>query len=396
MMSCQIEKIGSTCVGCGACAAACPFDCIAMAEDDHGFRHPLIDHDRCCSCGKCGNACPALTPMPKDSILSVWWAYTSNTVLRLSSSSGGVFGELAHEVIAGMHGIVIGAVFDAQSKAVYHYVAETLDELPMLLTSKYVQSNISREVFQKVKRALQENTTVLFCGTGCQIAGLKRYLGNLQRSEYLYTVDVVCHGVPSPGLFRKWLAYVEESQGQRVCSIIFRDKKSGWTSYSVTYEFENGKHFSHLASEDWYMRAFLNNASLRPSCFDCIAKGACGSDLTLGDYWGIRSHHPQVSNALGVSCVIVHTENGSKLISSVGRSTPIGESSIDCVASGNSSVARSSRPFAEYEEFQGLVADGRQIENIMTAYRFRRPIYRRALSIAAALANAWRIRREAR
>lgn len=356
-----------------------------MEEDASGFVRPCVDEPACISCGACDRTCPQLRQREGDGVERVLWAQSRSAEELRSSSSGGVFGVLARDVLS-RGGVVVGAAYDGRPERVCHVVVETMDGLSALQSSKYVQSVVSREVYHAVRGALREGREVLFSGTACQVAGLRSFLGDREASDRLLCVEVVCHGVPSPLLWRKWLDRCGEEFGSQVCSVAFRDKRTGWSSYSITYACEDGSSHSHLASDDWYLRSFLNNASLRPSCASCRSKGHCGSDVTLGDFWGYDG--PGLRNKVqryGVSCVIVRTERGLRALERVRDALECGTSTFDVAAAGNPALVESSRPHARHEDFMRSLAQGRSCDELMIDFPFARPLSAKVLSRAAAL-----------
>ena len=189
------------CCGCSACMQVCPKQCITMVRDAEGFLYPTIDYARCVNCGICRNSCPILNAKQREETVdAAYAAYVNDDNIRLNSSSGGIFSSLAESIID-QHGIVFGAALDKEQH-VYHRSINTIEDLQLLQGSKYVQSTIG-ETYKEVKVYLDNGITVLFTGTACQISGLKHYL----HKDYanLYTVDVLCHGTPSPKLWERYL-----------------------------------------------------------------------------------------------------------------------------------------------------------------------------------------------
>ena len=324
----RIASLGDACCGCGACAARCPKGCIAMEPDAWGFPHPAIDSSACVGCGACDAVCPALNVPGDDGCASAIWAKAHDADLLDRSSSGGVFGLLASNVLS-RGGVVAGAAWADGCRELRHAVVGDESDLDPIMRSKYVQSSVGREVYKGVRAVLREERPALFAGTACQVAGMRSYLGRLADSDLFLGVDVICHGVPSPVLWRRWFAHVEARERGEVHGVNFRSKTTGWLSYSVVYEYMTEKDGAPRTSstrfaDDWYMRAFLRNASLRPSCLGCPFKRRCGSDVTLGDYWGIQRQHPDVPVEGGVSAVICNTAKGVESISSVAGSMDTG------------------------------------------------------------------------
>lgn len=370
----EISSLGEACCGCGACAARCPRGCIAMEPDACGFPRPAIDADACVGCGACGAVCPVLNLPGEDRVERALWAKAGDAALLDRSSSGGVFGLLARDVLS-RGGVVAGAAWADGCRELRHVVIEREDDLDPLMRSKYVQSSVGRDVYEGVRDALRAGRHALFSGTACQVAGMRSYLGALADSDMFLGVDVICHGVPSPGLWRRWLGYVEGREGGEVHEVNFRSKITGWLSYSVMYEYitekDSASRFSaNKFADDWYMRAFLKNASLRGSCLACPFKRRCGSDVTLGDFWGVQRQHPEVSVDGGVSAVLGNTRKGAGAASRITESMTVGDSSVEKVVSGNPALVRPVQPFADRVEFLSSLAEGVPIPEMMRRWDF--------------------------
>ena len=298
------------CVGCCGCESICPVDAITMKPNQEGFLYPKVDEETCILCGKCLKVCPTqqlLTPVPRP---EKGYAVQGDEAAQQDSSSGGVFPLLAEAMLA-RGGYVAGAVYDKDFQ-VKHKVSNKREDIFEMRSSKYVQSN-SRGVFAEVQRLLEQNQEVLFTGCVCQIAGLKAYLGK----EYpkLYTADVVCHGVPSPEVYRSYLKEHERKAGS-IEEINFRKKQAlGWKS-GVYIRFKGGKMYI-AKGYDPYMAVFLNDWSLRKSCYQCEFKQAKYADLTLGDFWGIGQLDTEIEKEKGVSVVTVNSVKGSTLLGDI-------------------------------------------------------------------------------
>ena len=318
------------CCGCAACVNICPKQCISMQEDREGFLYPVIDTSLCIDCKLCEKVCPVIHQTEKRTPLENYAAMNPNEQVRLASSSGGIFTLLAEAIIE-EDGVVFGARFDTDWNVIHDYT-ETKEGLVAFRGSKYVQSQVG-DCFSKVKSFLQTGRKVMFTGASCQIAGLKHFL----RKEYdnLFTVDVICHGVPSPQVWRKYLNEFVAPQGgknsvlthpknrkKKIENIDFRSKSSGWKKFSFALTLseatadgaKNTVLRSALFSEDAYMNAFLTNLSLRPSCYTCPVKaGKSGSDITIGDFWGVENVLPELDDDKGCGAVLIYTEKGKKL-----------------------------------------------------------------------------------
>lgn len=240
-------------------------------------------------------------------------AYNNSDNIRTSSSSGGVFAALAETVLSN-NGVVYGALmhYDKSGEAeCKHYECTSFSDLHRLQSSKYLPSN-TEGVFEKVKNSLTQNKTVLFCGTPCQTAALKCFL--YKDYDNLYTVDFICHGVPSPKLLKKVVK--ENNMSGEIC-VNFRDKANGWDKYAFVLRDENGNEYKKQGNKSVYMRLFLTDMYLKPSCYNCQYKGVerNNSDITLGDFWGVEKYWGIDDSVLfgGISVVICQNEKGMKL-----------------------------------------------------------------------------------
>lgn len=341
-MTVVLEK--QKCTGCSACAAVCPKKCITMQSDSEGFLYPLIDEAQCVDCGACKAACPVLTKSEQvEATPEAFVAVGSDTEVRLSSSSGGVFTVLAEKILD-EGGVVFGAAFDDEFKVV-HKAVEEKSELSLLRGSKYVQSEIG-DSFEEVKRYLKDGRKVLFSGTPCQVAGLKSYL----KTDYdnLICLDFICHGVPSPDLWKRYVEYCELKNGSKLKTASFRDKTESWGSFSMRLEFENGSVQCNNLSRDLYLRAFLSDVALRPSCYECGFKTIGRmADITLADYWDVSKIHPEMFDNKGTSLLLIHSEVGQKLLDAVGDRMTLKPTDLERALKSNSAAVKSAaRPVA--------------------------------------------------
>lgn len=304
-------KEKKNCCGCRACATVCVKHCISMQADEEGFLYPIVDKDACSNCDLCEKVCPVINQSESRKPLKVYAAKNKNEEIRRQSSSGGIFTLLAEKVIE-EGGVVFGARFD-DNWDVIHSWTDTIEGIAAFRGSKYVQSTIG-DTYREAKDFLKQGRNVLFSGTPCQIAGLKKYI----RKDYdnLLTVDVVCHGVPSPKI---WKEYLESLQLSNIGAISHKDKSTGWRGYSFSVKDTYGKIvYTEKACDNKYLSAFVRNYILRPSCFSCPAKaGKSLADITLADYWGIEHFVPQLDDNKGTSFVCSNTQKGVMIVDSL-------------------------------------------------------------------------------
>lgn len=302
----------SDCCGCTACAQVCPCQAITMNPDEEGFLHPLINSEKCIDCGKCLRSCPINARMKDDTQrapLKVYALRTKDDNILYQSSSGGAFYSVAVEIVR-QGGVVVGAAYDKKLDVV-HRMVEKVQDLQQLMGSKYVQSKMG-DIYLQVKDILDAGQRlVFFTGTPCQVDGLKHFLG--KDYPQLLTADVVCHGVPSPMIYRDYLQLAEQKGLKGLASINMRNKKYvGWnpiTSWGCQY-----KDGSYIVDDSRILawgRIFLSELVSRPSCHNCkYANMKRPGDLSLADYWDRRHRHDELYNRKGTSLVLVNSERG--------------------------------------------------------------------------------------
>ncbi len=329
------------CTGCAACKEKCPKSCIYMMKDEEGFLYPQIDTNICVNCGLCQRVCPALNK-PKDEIYkelpSAYAVVNKNENIRMKSSSGGVFSLLAKEVLKN-NGVVFGTAFDETFQVITKCI-EAERDIEEIYGSKYVQGS-TNESYILAERFLEKGTMVLYTGTPCQIAGLKSFL----KKEYdnLYTQDIICHGVPSPLVWDKYLKWRKKEADSDIKRVSFRDKRLGWQRYSILFEFVNRTRYVNVLNYDPYMQGYLGHLFLRPACGSCSFKQLQRqSDITLGDFWGIDTLLPTMSDNKGTSLVCVHSNKGYKLLEKIKEDAVIQEVDFARAVEHNRSYLRSS------------------------------------------------------
>lgn len=279
-----------------------------MQEDDEGFKYPHVDARLCVNCGLCEKVCPYLNsyPIPEEKPVS-FACKTKDDELRVKSSSGGLFTVLASKIIL-EGGVVFGAKFDSDWNVIHAYT-DTVEGLADFRGSKYVQSDMG-DCFAQVKDFLKAGRKVMFTGTPCQVAGLNHFLQ--KKYDNLFTVDFVCHCVPSP---KVWKRYLEEvKRNTTITHVSFRDKSEGWARYGLSVTSRDGFLAKGNHHENIYMKAFLSNLTVRPGCTNCPARFyKSGADITIADCWGFNEYHPELNDNKGMSLALLLTEKGARL-----------------------------------------------------------------------------------
>lgn len=342
-----IEQI-QNCTGCGACENICPHRAISMRENSEGFLYPQISAEKCIQCGLCYTRCPSEHAAYENAADPACYAAMASDELRRDSSSGAAFPMLAEYVLES-GGYVCGAAW-GRGNAVEHIIISDAAELYRLKGSKYVQSKIG-DVYRQIRGLLQEGKFVLFSGTPCQVAGLKAYLGRAY--DKLLTVDIVCHGAPSPAVYRKYIRGLVQEADEEVLHTNFRDKVDGWKSAHTITTTTSAAVYSYAAKQDAYMQAFLCNMSLRKSCAQCpFAKLPRQGDITLGDFWGIKRYSRRLNDTKGVSLVLVNSPQGKRYAEILReRAKVFEEVPLKYGIKGNACLVRSSVPHADREGF---------------------------------------------
>lgn len=294
------------CTGCSACSEGCPQNAITMSQNAEGFLYPTINESKCVDCGLCHSICEKYDRVECTIPMLSYSAYAKSPSQRAGGSSGGIFGVIAEQVLK-EGGTVFGAVFDAATQKVMHTSSVTTS-LSQMKRSKYVQSD-TKNTFSETKRLLKAGKKVFYVGTPCEIEGLLSFLG--AEHENLLTMDFICHGVPSPGFFSDTIAYYETMKRQKVVDFTFREKNLGWRKQSVNIYFENGEKIAKRSTDHYYYYCFLQNYTLRRSCFSCDRYKKHLSDITVADYWTVPK---EKDDDKGISLIHVNSEKGKRVL----------------------------------------------------------------------------------
>lgn len=326
----------SKCSGCYSCMNICPKSCIEMKVDEEGFWYPQVDKEKCIECGLCKKKCPILNNMSIENTPHAYACYNKDEKIRKESSSGGIFTLLASYIIDN-GGIVYGAAFN-QNFEVEHIEVTNKQDLNKLRGSKYVQSKLGN-TYSKIKEYLNQNKLVYFSGTPCQIDGLLCFLN--RKYDNLICQDFICHGVPSPKVWQKYLNERNKQFCNKPKNINFRNKKYGWESFDMCIEYENYT-YNEIHEKDTFMQVFLKDLCLRPSCYDCYSKSLHrNSDITLADFWGIKEVCPEMYDNKGTSLVFINSNKGEKIFDKISKDIKYQDVDINRVAKYNTAVYRS-------------------------------------------------------
>lgn len=358
-----------------------------MTPDAQGFLYPLVDEACCTDCGLCQQACPVIDRATGDGVPISHACRAVDEGIRGSSSSGGVFTLVAQKTLDD-GGVVFGAALTDDLRVVHEYV-ETTEGLTRLRGSKYVQSAMGRS-YWTVKALLGEGRPVLFSGTPCQVSGLKSYLGGSLSN--LLCIDFVCHGVPSPRVWSLYVQFQEKQHGSRIHEVSFRNKAEGWRRYSIRLKFDDGTEYRGMPTLDPYMRAYLGDICLRPSCYACKFKGLSrDSDITLADFWGIERVLPGMDDDRGTSLVLVNSEAGQDVLNAVADGMDCVRVELDSAIKHNPAAVSSAVRHPEHDSFYRNL--NRLAFDQLVGKYCSVPIVKRARKV---LGRVWRLLRRCR
>lgn len=346
----MIDKFDkTTCNGCKACKDICPTSAIHYEIDNEGFWYPKVDYDKCVSCGLCVKHCPDKTLVTRNKEQpEVKAAWSKDDKVRLASTSGGMFYELARVILLN-GGYVAGCVYDRDFKGAHHTAIHSIDELPPLMVSKYVESD-TEGVYPTVRSLLEQGEEVLFVGSPCQCAGLYSYLN--RDYEKLIVVDFLCRGANSPKAHRKYIEYLETKYGAEITSLRSKDKRNGWERFGQSAVFANGREYFADHREDLRVVAYHHgNLMARPSCLACKFKTIPRlSDLTLGDFWGIDASEVNDIDK-GISLVFINSKKGQNLWNALSDRVSFIDKTLEDAKRGNGAIYRSASCSKNRETF---------------------------------------------
>lgn len=367
------------CTGCSACAIACSQNAIDMRADHEGFLRPHVDAKLCVRCGACEKVCPCIRSVEPVVPRKCYAVKAVDSESQLKSSSGGLFFEVARFFILSKHGIVYGCAYDSDLVA-SHIRVETIEELERLRDSKYVQSDQTWALRDAV-RTIRSGREVLYSGTPCQIAGLKSIVG--ENADNLFTVEITCHGGMSPLVFEMFKREKERQFGERLAMVSFKSKSDSWLRHKIKLTFVSRRVEELPYSLEPYIRAFEGRFGNRPCCHSChFNAGASGSDLTIGDFWGVQDVHPKFFSDNGVSFALIRTDKGRTLLDCA--AVDVLPTEFDKILPKNPDVCRcESMSLDGHLRFYGLLRR-HNLKRTIELY-YTRPLWKRAIGKAMRL-----------
>jgi len=336
------------CTGCMACKNACSRNAIEIKDEKDGFSYPKINKEYCINCNICRKVCPVENKLAENkNEIEVYACKNKENEVLLKSSSGGIFTLIANYILK-EKGVVFGAAFNENFEVVHEWI-DNSDGLDKLRRSKYLQSKIGNS-YKEVKKFLLDGRKVLFTGTPCQVEGLITFLG--RDYDNLYTQDIICHGVPSPKVWKKYLEYKKKIYNENPKQINFRRKDiAGWNNFKLNIKYESFEE-NLDTSKDFYMRMFLDNYDLRKTCYNCnFKKIKRNSDITIADFWGIKEVNLEIYDEKGVSAVLINSKKGKELFENIKRYIIYSNENIDDIVKYNYPLVRSVEYNGKREDF---------------------------------------------
>lgn len=344
----KVFKEKNQCCGCSACKEICPKHCISMVEDDYGYIYPEINQSMCIDCKACVKVCPFINDVPSQKQDYVYAGISMNKNQVMKSSSGGAFFSIC-KCLYDDNTTIYGANLDSDLK-VHHVRIENFKDIEKVQKSKYVQSEI-RGMYPLAQEDLKQGKKVIFSGTPCQIAGLKKYL----KRDYdtLFTIDFICHGVPSNKIFHSYVQEIEKQYGKKIKNIGFRDKSTK-DILAMKIIFEDNSERIIRANEDYYLRGFLKGLYYREVCYNCkFAKRNRVSDITIGDFWGFdkTKYGDKLEHQKGISLIIFNSYKSNLLMNDLSKFMDLVKVHGAFAAIENESLTRPSANHKKREEF---------------------------------------------
>ena len=348
----ELVKNKKMCCGCSMCYNICPKHAIKMIEDEYGFKYPEIDKNKCINCGLCKNMCAYQKDEKKLYIpQKAYAAVSANDNLIKKSASGGIFADLAKNIL-NAEGVVYGSTMEITNNGleIKHIRVDREEDLIKLQGSKYVQSDIS-SIYSLIKEDLENNKVVLFSGTPCQVNSIRGYL-KYKEYENLYFIDIICHGVPNNKMFKDYISLLEHKVKGKVIDFKFRYKAKNVELTAAAYISKKNKIIKKLipAYNSSYYQLFLDSKIYRENCYDCpYAKGERIGDITIGDFWKVEIEHPEeikdnnINTNKGISCILINTKSGEKLLEKYGNDINKFESSLNKIAKHNAQLTKPSQ-----------------------------------------------------
>ena len=341
---CPTEK----CTGCMLCMNVCPKKAIRIGKDKKGFYIPKID-ENCIDCNICKKSCPQLNKIKYENkfpkVLASW---NKNKMIRKESTSGGVFYALSKYILEN-HGYVCGVTLD-QDMMPKHIMINDINDIKLLMGSKYVQSNVGN-IYSVIKQKLKDNQYVLFSGTPCQVAGLKLYL----KKDYpnLILIDIICHGIPSPLVYQNYIKFLEKTYNSTVTNVNFRYNHNSWTFFNIKINFNNGKEYIKDSNTDPYLLGFLNDYFSKECCHNCnYTTSSRVSDITIADFWGYISETKELRNTEeGISLILINTGKGNNFFKKISKDLIVTEKSLEEAMAGNRCLKSPYGPNKNYIKF---------------------------------------------
>ena len=373
----------SECCGCCACVDVCAHSAIQLQTDIEGFWYPIVDKDKCVDCGLCDKVCPELhiRDLKKndfDKPLHTIAAINKDMAVRWDSTSGGVFSALA-DVMYGLGGYVSGAIYN-EDFSVKNFISNKKDDLERLRSSKYLQSK-AEGIYKEIRKLLRNGERALACGTPCQMAALRSFLG--KDYDNLIIVDFICRGVNSPKVYRKYLDSLENKYGGKVVYVKAKNKELGWRNLTRKVVFDNGKVYYGVRMEDDFRRGYHTNVFCRPSCYVCQYKGFPRmADITIADYWGIEKVDKNLDNNIGTSMILLNSKKGVSYFELVKDKLEWTYTKFESILPGNIALTKPIQPAKINREqfFQDL--NNGTFDDVVEKYFPLKKAYKRSLKMS--------------